>query len=198
MQHLRNELEKIVPISDDEWELVTSKFRSRSVKKGNTIHHAGEIFSSAWYLKSGLARSFFIDINGKELTWKLYFRDESLHVNNLFIDDSVSYYENEPSLLNFEVLEDSEFEVISMKELDLLLNQDKKWQYMARIFKHNTFYASTYKRAISIMSESAQQKYDRLLREYPNIFAKVKSYHIASYLGIAPQTLCKLRKSESR
>ncbi len=58
----------------------------------------------------------------------------------------------------------------------------------------DTWYASTYKRVISLMSESAEERYERLLREYPTIFSKVKSYHIASYLGIAPQTLSKLRK----
>jgi ribosomal protein L10 len=44
------------------------------------------------------------------------------------------------------------------------------------------------------MSETAQERYERLLKEYPTIFQKVKSYHIASYLGIAPQTLSKLRR----
>ena len=48
------------------------------------------------------------------------------------------------------------------------------------------------------MSENVEEKYKRLLQEYPSIFEKVKSYHIASYLGIAPQTLSKLRKNESK
>jgi ribosomal protein L10 len=48
------------------------------------------------------------------------------------------------------------------------------------------------------MSEKVEERYERLLEEYPDIFTKVKSYHIATYLGIAPQTLSKLRKNESR
>ena len=63
---------------------------------------------------------------------------------------------------------------------------------------HDTWYASTYKRVLSLMGESAEERYVRLLKEYPTIFEKVKSYHIASYLGIAPQTLSKLRKNESK
>jgi hypothetical protein len=47
------------------------------------------------------------------------------------------------------------------------------------------------------MSETAIVRYDRLLDEYPSIFDQVKSYHVASYLGVAPQTLSKL-KNESR
>jgi hypothetical protein len=47
------------------------------------------------------------------------------------------------------------------------------------------------------MSETVGERYERLLEEYPRIFKQIKSYHIASYLGVAPQTLSKL-KNESR
>ena len=110
------------------------------------------------------------------------------------MDDSVSYYEQTGSLVSFEILEDAEFEVISLEDFDALLDMNKKWQQFGRMMIHDTWYASTYKRVISLMSESAQERYERLLKEYPTIFQQVKSYHIASYLGIAPQTLSKLRR----
>ncbi len=78
--------------------------------------------------------------------------------------------------------------------MDVIFDMNTKWQQLGRRMVHDTWYASTYKRVISLMSESAEEQYQRLLREYPTIFDKVKSYHIASYLGIAPQTLSKLRK----
>ncbi len=84
-----------------------------------------------------------------------------------------------------------------LKEMDDFLSTDKKWEHLARIWLHDTYFAATYKRVISLMSESANDRYKRLLEEYPSIFSQVKSYHIASYLGIAPQTLSKLR-NESR
>jgi len=100
--------------------------------------------------------------------------------------------------VSFEILEDAEFEVITIDDLDAIFDMDMKWQHFGRMMIHDTWYASTYKRVISLMSETAQERYDRLLDEYPTIFKKVKSYHVASYLGIAPQTLSKLRKSESK
>ncbi len=109
--------------------------------------------------------------------------------------ECVSYYENEGSLVNFEILEDAEFEVISIANMDEIFDINKKWQHLGRTMIDDTWFASTYKRVISLMSETAQQRYDRLLKEYPTIFDKVKSYHIASYLGIAPQTLSKLRRN---
>jgi CRP-like cAMP-binding protein len=165
------------------------------------VHYAGDIFSEIWYIKSGLARSYFIDNNGKDFTWQLYFNDESISKLNLFMDDSVSYYEQSGSLVSFEILEDAEFEVISLADFDEVLDMNMKWQHFGRMMIHDTWYASTYKRVISLMSETAQERYERLLQEYPTIFQKVNSYHIASYLGIAPQTLSKLRrglKNESK
>lgn len=112
------------------------------------------------------------------------------------MDDSVSYYEQTGSLLNFEILQDSEFYVIKLKELDDFFETDKKWQYLVRIWLHDTYFAATYKRVVSLMTENSIEKYERLLDEYPNIFNQIKSYHIASFLGIAPQTLSKLRNTK--
>lgn len=197
MEYLRKELEKIVDINDLEWLDIINRFKTINKSKGDMIHRSGDIFKECWYLESGLARSFFNDANGKDFTWQLYFRDESSNGINLFLDDSVGYYENKGSTLSFEVLEDSRFKVIDIEELDSIFNISKKWEDLGRIFKHNAFYSSTYKRAISVMSESAESRYKRLIMEHPNIFNIVKSYNIASYLGIAPQTLSKLRKYES-
>lgn len=198
MEYLRKELEKSIDITDKEWKFIGSKFKPKFSQKGDIIHNAGDIFYEIWYIKSGLARSYFIDNNGKDFTWQLYFNDDSMNKLNLFMDDSVSYYEQSGSLLSFEILEDAEFEIISMVDMDEIFDMNIKWQQFGRMMIHDTWYASTYKRVISLMSENAEEKYQRLLREYPTIFEKVKSYHVASYLGIAPQTLSKLRKSESK
>jgi CRP-like cAMP-binding protein len=198
MKYLRKEFEKSIDIKDEEWNFISSKFKSKSCKKGEIIHNMGDIFNEIWYIKKGLARSYFVDNNGKDFTWQLYFNDESISKLNLFMYDSVSYYKQSGSLLSFEILEDAEFEIISIADIDTIFGINIKWRQFGRIFIHNIWYASTYKRVISLMSENAEQQYQRLLQEYPTIFEKVKSYHIASYLGIAPQTLSKLRKSESK
>lgn len=190
-------IEHFIPVNDEEWLQATKIFKKVSVKKGDIVHQAGKVFSDIWFVKSGLARSFFIDINGKEYTWQLYFRGKSKYGLNHFMDDSVSFYEKTGSMLSFEILEDSTFYVASLADLDNFISKDKKWEHLARIWLHDTYFSATYKRVISLMSETVAQKYARLHEEYPSIFSHVKSYHIASYLGIAPQTLSKL-KNESR
>jgi CRP-like cAMP-binding protein len=194
MNYFKKLIEHFITINDEEWLEAKGIFKKTSVKKGVVVHQAGEVFSNIWFIKSGLARSYFIDINGKEYTWQLYFRGKSKHGLNHFMDDSVSFYENTGSLLSFEILEDSTFYVASLEDLDKFISKDKKWEYLTRLWLHDTYYSATYKRVISLMSENVAQRYERLLEEYPSIFDRVKSYHIASYLGIAPQTLSKLKK----
>ncbi|KZN44881.1 Crp/Fnr family transcription regulator [Pseudoalteromonas luteoviolacea NCIMB 1942] len=190
-------IEHSIPVDDDEWASACKIFDIKHIKKGTMVHHAGEVFSEIWFVKSGLARSYFSDMNGTEHTWQLYFRGKSKHGLNHFMDDSVSFYEKSGSMLHFEILEDSVFYVTSLEALDKFISQDKKWAFLASKWIHNTYYSATYKRVLSLMSETAAQRYERLLDEYPFIFKQVKSYHIASYLGVAPQTLSKL-KNESR
>ena len=195
MKYLKKLISQHIDIEKDEWREITSRFKKVSIKKGTVISNAGDIFSDFYFIKKGLARSYFTDLNGKDFTWQIYFRGKSKYGLNHFMDDSVSYYENEPSMLHFETLEDSEFYKISLKEMDdFLNNSDNKWEHLVRIWFHNTYYSATYKRVISLMSENVQKRYTRLLIEYPNIFQRVKSYHIATFLGIAPQTLSKLKK----
>lgn len=197
MRYFKKLIEQFVSVSDSEWNQVTELFSLKHVKKGEIIHREGDVFKEIWLVKSGLARSYFIDTNGKDFTWQLYFRGKSKHGLNHFMDDSVSFYEKRGSLLNFEILEDAVFYVTELEDLDVFLAQDKKWEHLARIWLHDTYFAATYKRVISLMSETANQRYQRVLEEYPTIFSHVKSFHVASYLGIAPQTLSKL-KNESR
>ncbi|KZN67552.1 Crp/Fnr family transcriptional regulator [Pseudoalteromonas luteoviolacea] len=197
MKYFRKMIEHHIPVNDDEWACACEIFDIKHVKKGTMVHRAGEVFSEIWFIKSGLARSYFSDLNGKEHTWQLYFRGKSKHGLNHFMDDSVSFYEKSGSMLHFETLEDSTFYIASLDALDKFISRDKKWALLASKWIHNMYYSATYKRVLSLMSETAAQRYARLLDEYPLIFKQVKSYHIASYLGVAPQTLSKL-KNESR
>lgn len=198
MKYLKKLITKHISIDEQEWNDLTSKFEKVTIEKNTIISSAGDIFSDFYFIKSGLARSYFTDLNGKDFTWQIYFRGKSKYGLNYFMDDSVSYYENDASMLHFETLEDSVFYKISLKEMDNFLNNaDKKWEHLARIWLHDTYFSSTYKRVISLMSENVEERYQRLLLEYPNIFNRVKSYHIATFLGVAPQTLSKL-KNESK
>jgi CRP-like cAMP-binding protein len=194
MERLRMKLKEIVDISDIEWNSIKYLFHNKSIKKKTTIQREHEIFNELYFLKSGSARSYFLDHTGKEITWQLYFNDDSSTLINLLIDDSISYYENTGTPLTFETLDDCEFSVISLSKLEELYQSDNKWQYLGRIVSHNTYFKATFERSLSLLSDPAPKRYQDLIAKHPRILNAFKSNIIASYLGIAPQTLSKIKK----
>ena len=82
MKYFRKLVEQYISVNDKEWSLACDRFNKVSVKKGTIVHLAGNVFSDIWFIKSGLARSYFTDINGRELTWQLYFRPIFFRRNN--------------------------------------------------------------------------------------------------------------------
>ena len=123
MRYLKKLITQHINIEEKEWKKLTSMFKKVVVKKGDVISNAGDIFSDFYFIKSGLARSYFTNLNGKDFTWQIYFRGKSKYGLNNFMDDSVSYYENDGSMLHFEALEDSVFYVISLKDMDSFLSR---------------------------------------------------------------------------
>ena len=64
MRNLRKMMEKFIFVDDEEWMYVCSKFTKITVKKGEIVHHAGNVFSDVWFIRNGLARSYFMDFAG--------------------------------------------------------------------------------------------------------------------------------------
>lgn len=159
------------------------------------IHYAGDVMNRVYYIVSGVAKSSFLDTQDKEFIWQIYFNSGNKERKNIILDDSVSYVEQEGSFLNFEALSDVVCYYIEWKDLEVLFASDLKWQYLARMLTYEA-YAISYKRVISIMGENATQRFLRLLKENPSLFEHVKSYHIASYLGITPQSLSRLKNEK--
>lgn len=193
MKKLRVKLEEIINISDIEWSNIKCLFHNISIDKKTIIQRKNEVFNELYFLKSGSARSYFNDYTGKEITWQLYFNDDSSTLINLLLDDSISHYENTGTPLTFEALDDCEFSVISLSKLEELYQSDNKWQYLGRIISHNTYFKTTFERSLSLLTRPAPKRYQDLVEKHPLVFNTFKSHIIASYLGIAPQTLSKIK-----
>jgi CRP-like cAMP-binding protein len=194
MKNLRVKLEEIIDISDIEWSNIKCLFHTKSIKKKSIIQRNGDVFNDLFFLISGSARSYFLDYAGKEITWQLYFNDDSSALINLLLDDSISHYENTGTPLTFEALDDCEFSVISLSKLEELYQSDNKWQYLGRIISHNTYFKATFERSLSLLSSPAPKRYLDLIEKHPHVLHTFKSHIVASYLGIAPQTLSKIKK----
>ena len=193
MQKLRKELQfKGIRISNTEWDEVKKLFTKECFEPKQMIHFTGDVMDKVYYITKGVAKSYFLDENGKEIIWQIYFNKGNKERKNITLEDSVSFYDQEGSSLAFEALDEVECFSISFKQLEVLFASDAKWQYLGRMLTHEA-YAVSFKRVISIMSENATQRFERLLKENPSIFTSVKSYHIAAYLGITPSSFSRLK-----
>jgi len=141
--------------------------------KGQILQKNGELNTKVYHVKSGLLRSYFMDKNGKEHIFM--FAPEGW-----VIADYTS--PNEPSTLFIDVLEDASIIVIEKnikKETDgeRLINRMSVLQ----------------KRVIQLMSSSAIKRYEDFIATYPDISQRVPQRMIASYLGITPEALSKVK-----
>jgi CRP-like cAMP-binding protein len=157
-----------------------------NVKKGEMIQPVNSSIRNGYFVKKGLLRSYTVDSRGKEHIFM--FAPEGW-----IIGDIEAQTRNTPTLLNIDALEDSELEVLSEKVFFdvkenfpevLSMNVDKLTKRIGVLQR----------RVIMLMSATARERYEEFLRIYPNIVQRVPQKMIASYLGITPEALSKIRR----
>tara|TARA_B100000795_G_C22752444_1_gene420034 strand:- start:807 stop:1373 length:567 start_codon:yes stop_codon:yes gene_type:complete len=158
----------------------------KKVKKGTVLQLQGDINIKSYFVKKGLLRSYTIDEKGKEHVFM--FAPEGW-----IISDMESHSKGLPAQLYIDVLEDSELEIVEKTILEKLTKL-KNTEYFD---KHNSLLINRIivlqKRVILLMSATAKERYEDFLSTYPNIIQRVPQKLIASYLGITPEALSKIR-----
>ncbi len=186
-------IEQIIDINEEEWNETDIEFKKVHYKKGDIINKEGEVFRNIYFINSGIVRSYFIDKEGRDFTWYIHYSSEQANMKNLFVVDYASFIRQEPSKLFFEVIEDTELFSIDFNSIQKLYNLSAKWQKLGRLMADEGYY-NIHHRTFSLLTENAKTRYKRLLKENPNLLQIVPQYYIASYLGITPQSLSRIRK----
>jgi CRP-like cAMP-binding protein len=178
----------------DDFELLQIDKITREVhfKKGAVIYMEGDIINNLMFLNKGIARSYVIDNNGRDFTWGIYYIGKNASMKNLFIVDYASFIEQKPSRLTFEVIEDVTADSLKHQDLIKLFDSSEKWQKFGRLMSDRA-YIITHNRVFSLLTENAENRYKKLVDKNPDLFEYVPQYIIASYLGIMPQSLSRIR-----
>jgi CRP-like cAMP-binding protein len=176
----------IADVPSSELAKMNKIFHPAVLSKNTYFIKAGEIPDKVGFNVSGLCRYLFIDENGKEST--KHFCTE----NNLIISYSASLLQEE-SKFYIEALEDSEILAASYKSFNQLIESHPCWDRIARRLIEKA-YIIMEKRGYQLLMEDAETRYNQFVKEYPNLIGRVKHYHIASYLGISPVSLSRIRK----
>lgn len=179
-------IEQYTALDDSERELILANYNSFSLKKKEHLYVQGEICAYEAFVLTGTMRVYTVDKRGSE------------HVLNFalptwWVGDIGSFYEKSPAFHSVQALEDSELLVITPEKKEKLFQRIPKLERVFRIViqKH---LISTQKRFLTTISEKADQRYLNLIAKIPQIEQLVPQHQIASYLGILPESLSRLKK----
>jgi len=171
-----------------DWNIRLSlELSNRSVKRGELFLEEGQRCDYFYYIIKGFVRLYYFDLNGNEVTH--WFSSDNMMVTSPF-----SFFKKEENILYFEALEDTEMILVTYDQLDKISSQVKSAGASIRDM-YADFAMLLSRRVMSIHTQTAEERYLKLMEEYPFLFQKAKLTHIASYLGITPQSLSRIRKN---
>ena len=183
---LFSKIEEKIKLSDSEKDICKSLFSPKKLRRRQYILQQDDICKNLIFVEKGILRSYSVDTRGNEHI--LQFAPEGWWISDIF-----SFLTGEAAVYNIEAIEDSELLLISNSSLDELYESVPKFERYFRLLSQANMVA-THRRLTASLSDSADEKYIRLLSAYPNIVARVPQHMIASYLGITPETLSRVRK----
>ena len=184
--NFRNHLSKILGVPLENLDFCTTFYEVKEVKKNEILLKEGEISDSTFFVEKGLLRMYSIDKAGKEHV--IQFAPE-----NWIISDTTSQLLNEKSRFYIEAIEEST--VIITKE-DFFENLSLQYPEVANknqrlMFNH---IKSLQNRVNALISTTAEERYMDFIKKYPNLMLRAPQWMIASYLGITPESLSRVRK----
>lgn len=186
---------KYVSFNVLEWELLKSKLTVVDYKKGEIFHQAGDVCDHLMFINQGIVRAYVLSDSGDDYTWSIFFNDQDSEMTNVFVVDYESFISQSASRLHFEVLADCQLLALSQKDLQFLYKHAKKAERFGRLMAELA-YSYTHNLVIDRMTKSAPERYVEFVEKTPYLLDKVPQYHIATLLGITPQSLSRIKKQD--
>lgn len=189
-ENINKYVSKSAVFSDKELARMNELLQVKHFPKKTYLLQEGEVCTFEGYINKGCVRTYFINENGFEVT--LMFS-----VEDWWTGDITSFYEQKPSNFFIETLEECEIMMFNPVTKEMLLAEIPKFERVFRIMMQRSL-SATLNRLISTITKPAQEKYLDFIKRYPTIPQRVPQHYIASYLGISPEFLSKVRAKLSK
>jgi CRP-like cAMP-binding protein len=183
---LRAHITKRIDLTDKEFERAKAFFIPKKIRNGQFLLHSGEVCKYATYVEKGCLRQYFIDADGIEHVVQFAIED-------WWISDMYSLLSGKAATYNIDALENSEVLLLERSQEERLREEMPKFERFFRLLLEGGMVARE-RRIAASLSLSAEEQYLCLLDMYPSIVQRVAQHQIASYLGITPQSLSRIRK----
>ena len=176
-----------LPIDKDKWDKYISLYKRIEVPSKTILLKEGEISKKAFLIEEGCLRLWFSN-NGKDITFQFFFENEG-------VSSVESFKKNIPSFFTIETIEPCIIHWIHKKDLEVIMKEmneiPEMREYMLNVaFDRQLHYM---KHFLSFIKDTPAQRYLNLIKEKPHIVQRVPQHYIASYLGITPVSLSRIR-----
>ncbi len=185
MDELKAYLETLIHFTESEMEIFTSLFSEIQLKKHDYFAKEGEYSLKLAFISNGVMRAFFRNKSGKEYN-KTFFTPSN------FVAAYSSITTKQKNLINIQCLTDCTLFVADFRQLTSLYNKYPTFESLARTMAEYKF-AIKEKREIELVTLDATERYSIFKKEHPDLENLINQYHIASYLGVTPTQLSRIR-----
>lgn len=173
-------------VSDEQFALMETKLLTKTIEKGQIILKSGQVCKHTFFVEKGLLRFYSIDEEGREHL--VQFAPE-----NWFVSDRGSIYFNGPSAFFVDAIEETQTVMLDRNFIEFASEISPEFR------NHNEFLLQNHIRMLQnriklLISATAEQRYLAFIKLYPDLMLRVPQWMIASYLGITPESLSRVRK----
>ena len=183
---LLESIAKYIHLNSQEKQYLLSLVKERRLRKRQYLLQEGDICKYTAFVVKGCLRSYFISKNGTEHIFQ--FAPEGW-----WTADLQSFNSQNPSIMNIDALEESEVLLFSKADMEELYKKIPQYERFSRIILENAFVAHQ-DRIMQNICFSAADRYLSFCKKYPQLIQRLPQTQIASYLGVTPEFLSKLRK----
>lgn len=185
-QKLREHIEKIVPLTDDEFAFVLSHFTIKSYKKREFLIREGKSVKYSYFVVSGLLMLIHNDESGKQ-------HIVSFAMEDWWESDFLAYHTQTKATMSLQCLEDTDVFCLSLEGYQKLCAGLQKMEHFF-LRKANGGHIGSQQRILSFLTSNAKERYEQLLKRYPSLIQRVPKSLLASYLGVSRETLSRLAR----
>ena len=183
---------KYAELDSEIMQLTASVISEITFPKKQIILSEGNVSNKVYFIVSGTARSYYTDFSGMTVTWSFHFNNDQSVIRNVFAVDYRAFLTNKLSSISIETLSEVSALVFTKEAVNYLMEKSLKYEIWMRKLNEMA-YVTMFGRAFTLLTMSAAERYHKLVNEESHLLQMFSNHYIASYLGIAPQSLSRIR-----
>ena len=185
MKQIREYLECMTSLSDEDWRIFSSKLTQHVIPQKTVILKTGQIENYLSFMETGIVR-YYIPKDDNDLTFAFTFE-------NSFVSAYDSFLTRAPSTYQIQTLTDTTLWSLTHQNLQEIYAETEIGNTIGRLAGEDIFLKKS-KRELSLLNDTAEQRYLNLFTEQPHLIRQIPLKYIASYIGITPQGLSRIRR----